>query len=106
MGAKKVPVYFAAPTPVDSIVVDEALPFKVNVAPNPTTTQFKLFVESKSTEVIQIRIYNVLGGMVEKLTDLKRNTTITIGDKYMGGTFFAEVMQGKNRKVVRLIKLN
>ena len=87
-------------------MVDENLPFKVNVSPNPTTTQFKLMVESKNSEVIQIRIYNVLGGMVEKLTDLKRNTIITIGNKYMGGTFFAEVIQGKNKKVVRLIKLN
>jgi hypothetical protein len=103
------PVYLVMPPAEDSIAVlavDKDAPFKVNVSPNPTTHQFKMVVESESREPIQIRIYDVLGSRIDQLNNQNRNTVITLGDKYRGGTFFAEVLQGKNRKVVKLIKLN
>jgi hypothetical protein len=35
-----------------------------------------------------------------------RNETVTVGKNFIGGTNFAKVVQGVNRKVIKLIKIN
>lgn len=80
--------------------------FKVTVSPNPTVSQFKFYIESETNEPIHIRIYDVLGKVATEMYNVNRNTTIELGDKLRGGTYFAEITQGKNRSKLKLIKLN
>jgi hypothetical protein len=94
------------PTNTSNLVTDESKPFKVNVYPNPTSSNFKIEVESDSDELINIRVYDILGHVVTNLTKVTRNSVVATGDKLKGGTYFAEITQGKNRKLVKLIKLN
>ncbi len=97
------------PAPVvisDAVAIEEDKPFKVNVFPNPATTQFKIEVESDRKELINIRIYDVTGKLVEDIVKVNRNKVVSVGSKLGGGNYFAEITQGKNRKVVKLIKLN
>ena len=35
-----------------------------------------------------------------------RNETVIVGKNFIGGTYFAEVVQGINRKIIKLIKIN
>jgi hypothetical protein len=85
---------------------DDSKPFKVNIAQNPTTTAFKIQVESDTKELITIRLYDVFGNMVGRIANIQRNAVVTTGDQLNGGTYFAEIVQGEKRKLVKLIKLN
>ena len=91
---------------IDDLVADESKPFKVNIYPNPSTTNFKIEVESDTDELITIRLYDILGKMVSTTNKVSRNSVVATGDKLKGGTYFAEIIQGKKSKIVKLIKLN
>ena len=80
--------------------------FTVIVVPNPSTTDFKIRVESSSNELITIKMIDDLGMVRATLTGVLRNQLVTIGGNYPGGSYFAEVLQGTNHKTVKLIKLN
>ena len=80
--------------------------FSVNVSPNPSTTDFKIKVESNSNELISIRVFDALGRLVTIITGVQKNSLVTLGGNYRGGSYFAEVVQGTNHKTVMLIKLN
>ena len=81
-------------------------PFEVKVSPNPSNNDFRIQVITSSNDPLFVRLTNVSG------TDLKVNTTlikgsiITVGSELKAGTYFAEVIQGTNRKTVKLVKLN
>jgi len=80
--------------------------FKVIVAPNPSTTYFKIRVQSNSNEMISIKVFDALGRVVAIITGAQKNQDVTLGENYRGGSYFAEVVQGVNHKTVKLIKLN
>lgn len=80
--------------------------FAVKVSPNPSATNFRLQVESPSNEFIDIRVLDISGRVLKVITKAYKNQGITVGDGYIGGTYFAEVIQGKNHAIVKLIKLN
>ncbi len=80
--------------------------FEVKVLPNPSTNNFRLLVLSYGLEPVTVRVYNVSGVLITKLDKIPRGNIITVGSEYRGGTYFAEVIQGNKRKVVKLIKTN
>ncbi|MGI8582091.1 MAG: HYR domain-containing protein, partial [Chitinophagaceae bacterium] len=80
--------------------------FKVTAAPNPSTTDFKIKVESISNELINIRIIDAMGRVMATITGVQKGSLVTLGGNYRGGSYFAEVVQGANHKTVKLIKLN
>ena len=79
--------------------------FKVIVAPNPSTTNFKIRVESSSHTQITIRVIDAAGRVLATMTGVQNNQLVTLGGNYIGGSYFAEVIQGNNHKTVKLIKL-
>jgi hypothetical protein len=80
--------------------------FSVKVYDNPALTQFTLKVTSSSDEFVNLRVVDVTGRVVTALSNLSKHQLITFGQDFLGGSYFAEVTQGKNRKTVKLIKLN
>ena len=79
----------------------------VTVMPNPSTTNFRLNIEGNGLAPFKLRITNITGAVVETPTNQGfkfTNATVTLGDHYKAGIYFAEVIQGKNRRTVRLIK--
>ncbi|WP_276500655.1 CBM96 family carbohydrate-binding protein [Terrimonas pollutisoli] len=92
----------AQPEP-DAITTDDAS-LKVNVSPNPSNADFKLLIQSKSEERIEISLMDSHGRIVKK-------TTATVGKKIQlghgmrAGTYFVKVQQGAKRVVLKLIKL-
>jgi hypothetical protein len=79
--------------------------FKVTVAPNPTTTDFRMKVETSSNTPIGIRLFDATGRVLATITGVQNNQTVTFGGNYIAGSYFAEVIQGNNHKTVKLIKL-
>ena len=80
--------------------------FDVIVSPNPSQTDFKLKILSEKHEKVNIRIIDALGSVREVMTDKLSDSEIKVGAKLKSGTFFAEIIKGKERKVIKLIKLN
>lgn len=80
-------------------------PFTVQVIGNPTTSFFTLKVQSQRSQAIQLRVTDATGRMVDSRANNQPNSTIQIGHNYAPGTYFVEVMQGADRKVVQLMKI-
>lgn len=78
---------------------------KVTVMPNPTTTFFTLKFESKYQTPVALRVMDANGRVVDARSGIAPNSTFQIGANYQSGTYFAEMIQGTQRKLVQLIKL-
>ena len=72
--------------------------------PNPSSGQFNISVDSKSDEPISIRVVNSFGKVVYTHTNVAKTKQITLGDNFADGVYFAEVIQGTKRKMLRLVK--
>jgi len=91
--------------PLDNQVAELAAnSFTVRVMPNPTSNYFTLQFVSKSYEKLKITVVDVLGRVIEQNPDLPANSTLQLGSKYHPGVYIAEILQGKNKVVLRLIK--
>jgi hypothetical protein len=75
---------------------------KVN---NPTHNYFMLNVESNNNTPLNIKITDVNGRLIEILSNESPGKNFMIGSKYFPGTYFAEITQGPNRSITKLIKL-
>lgn len=73
--------------------------------PNPTFSQFVLLMKSTEALPIQLNIYNSNGQLVESRSGIAPNSTLTIGGNYPGGMYYAEIIQGTKRQILRLIKI-
>jgi hypothetical protein len=79
--------------------------FEVKVSPNPASSYFLLQVKSGDKEnKVTVRIADAFGRTVQNEV-MTAGNTIQFGERYVNGTYFAEVVQGKERKVVKLMKL-
>ena len=78
---------------------------EVSAMPNPSNINFKIAIRSSILNApVKLIVTDILGRVIEMRTTTA-GETITIGDKYKNGTYFAEFLQGGQRKVVKLIKL-
>jgi len=80
-------------------------PFTVQVMGNPSTSFFTLKLQSQRSQAIQLRVTDATGRMVDSRANNQPNSTIQIGHNYAPGTYFVELMQGVDRKVVQLMKI-
>ena len=108
-GASEPPVANAAPT-IEKVRTDLVTTandeFKVNVFPNPSAGEFSLQVISKSAAPVQVKIMN-MNGKVESVSNvLSKANMIKVGANLLAGTYLAEVSQGTNKQVIKLVKLN
>ncbi len=93
---------------VEKTVIQEevvATKFNMKAFPNPTTNQFNLQVESDNVkERINIRVFDLSGRTVELLWNITSGQTLKIGSKYRPGMYIVEMIQGNNRKQLKLLK--
>ncbi|MEP6951038.1 MAG: T9SS type A sorting domain-containing protein, partial [Ginsengibacter sp.] len=82
----------------------KAVSFTVKVMPNPTTTYFTLQFNSPGYEKLKITVIDITGRVVEQNPNVPANSTLQIGNSYHPGVYIAEILQGKNKIVLRLIK--
>jgi hypothetical protein len=81
--------------------------FNVKVLGNPTLTHFGLRVSSSDINTkITLRITDVNGRVVEVRENLFNGQLFQFGNNYAQGVYFAEVTQGDERRVIRLVKSN
>jgi hypothetical protein len=93
-------------TEVPKKAIPETDLFKVIVYPNPSAGDFRIQVTSNSYEPVTVRILDVTGVVHSVNLMNSKTNTIKVGNHLKEGTYIAEVIQGTNRKLVKLIKLN
>ena len=90
---------------IESEAISEVKTFNIKAFPNPTANQSKVHVESDNTkEKINLRIFDLSGRTVELLWNITPGQTLQIGSKYRPGMYIVEMIQGNNRKQLKLIK--
>jgi hypothetical protein len=85
--------------------VSSSSAFDIKVSPNPSATSFRLVVVSDNDKEINIRVVDISGRLISVIRKVRRNETVTIGNDFISGTYFVEVVQGINRKLVKLVKV-
>jgi len=78
---------------------------KVSVLGNPSRSLFTVKIESKHSQPVQIRVFDMYGRAVEAKANQLPNSTVQFGHNLGTGTYYAEFTQGSRRKVVQLIKV-
>jgi hypothetical protein len=99
----------ATPRYVDAAehIDHDDLGITVKVSPNPSVNYFLINIKSDDTKTpLTLRVMTASGKLMEMDRSIAPGSTIQVGDRYTSGIYFAEIMQGTKRKVVRLVKGN
>jgi hypothetical protein len=80
----------------------EALSAKVLY--NPSPNYFELQLGGKAGHNLQIKVYDLMGRLIETKALLYSNQTIRLGMSYHPGTYLVQITQGKQMRILRLIK--
>ena len=76
----------------------------VTARPNPSMNDFTVRIQSNSSEVLNLRVLDVLGRVVETRDGTVTNLIFHIGTNFQPGLYFVEIIQGTERQIVKLIK--
>ena len=87
----------------NKIVVAGSL--KISVLPNPSRSSFTISIESNNDLPVHIRILDIAGREINQLRDLSANSVVIPGNNLKPGFYLAEVVQGNERKIVKLVKI-
>jgi trimeric autotransporter adhesin len=90
---------------VEQMKLTTSVKFTIKAYPNPSTSYFTIRVESMNTKVpIHVRILDITGKEVELRRNVTAGQMIQIGGNYLPGMYIAEVIQGEEKAVTKLIK--
>ena len=78
---------------------------RIKVMPNPSTTYFTLAIKSSKEDKVKLRVTDLLGRVIEVKPDIIPNGTIQLGSNYFPGTYIVEIIQGNEKRVVKLFKI-
>jgi hypothetical protein len=78
---------------------------QVLVLPNPSRNDFTLRVQSSSHLPVMVRVSNAVGKTIETIQNTTTKGSLRLGSNYPAGAYYAEVIQGNRRAVVKLLKL-
>ena len=78
--------------------------FEAKAYPNPSPSSFHLTVNTRSVEDVHVVVSDVNGRRVKEMKIIPGMDTL-FGNELINGIYFVEIIQGKNRKVLKLEKL-
>lgn len=77
----------------------------LQVAPNPFSDSFQLDFESVSNEPVTLKVYDMLGKLIESHTiEPAAISSLQLGENYQSGIYNISVSQGEKNQNVRVIK--
>lgn len=72
--------------------------------PNPSRNYFTLHIETDNAELINVRVSDVMGRIVESKTNLSGSQILRIGNNLKAGIYFVELRQGSETQYMKLLK--
>ena len=77
----------------------------VVATPNPTTNVFILHITSNDVNnSASVRVVDAVGRPLDTFNKVAVGSSVTFGEMYLSGYYFAEVSQGTQHKVIKLLK--
>ena len=76
----------------------------VTVSPNPSSTTFRLVINSNKPEQAQVTVLDAMGRFSSKRSAVAIGIPLVIGEDLSPGIYFVEVLQGKERRTIKLVK--
>jgi hypothetical protein len=86
----------------DAPLAIEKTSVALQVFPNPSKTNFTIYIPDADQATRKLKVSNPIGIQLSDM-DIMTNTSYTIGEDWVPGFYFIEVV-GKNREVVKIIK--
>jgi hypothetical protein len=80
--------------------------WNVRVDPNPSTDHFNITVNGSAAWPVSVRVVDISGRVVQKYEKVTGSAVLQVGSDWKNGIYFAEVVQGNERKIIKLIKAN
>ncbi|MBL7887420.1 MAG: T9SS type A sorting domain-containing protein [Flavobacterium sp.] len=81
------------------------LDLQIATYPNPFSESFQLSVKTSSEEVVNVKVYDMLGRLVEEQSaEVSEFNELQIGASYPSGIYNVIVSQGDEQRVQRVIK--
>jgi len=78
--------------------------FDVKAWPNPSTQYFNLNIESSNKdEQVVVKVFDISGKLIHVVKGAANNN-FRFGDSFISGTYFVEISQGSQRKLVKILK--
>ncbi len=78
----------------------------VTASPNPSTADFVIQIESADKQTpITIRVVDELGRPTQLFSKVAVGSVVRFGNTYHSGIYIVEVMQGNQRRMIKLMKL-
>ena len=94
-----------APARMDEATVVVKGSFSAVAYPNPFATTFAIKVQTDSQQVIQLKMYDMIGRLVEQRETTANDKEITaFGERYPSGVYSVVVTQGDITETLRVIK--
>jgi hypothetical protein len=78
----------------------------INAVPNPSTKYFNLITNSNVADQVTVRVSDMAGRIIEIHEKVASTGILQLGHAWRAGTYLAEVIQGRQRKVVKMVKVN
>jgi hypothetical protein len=80
--------------------------FSVKVRSNPSSNYFDLQLSGNTENNFQIKVYDLMGRVIETKLSLRGNQTLKLGSSYKPGIYLLEISQGAERQTLKLVKAN
>jgi hypothetical protein len=75
------------------------------VFPNPTNSSFNITMPANNKfDKISLKVTDIAGTQIEQRQNLLPGKIIQLGSEYKAGTYFVELRQGMNVKVIKVVK--
>ena len=86
----------------EQVSITESL--EVKVLPNPSRSFFTIKTKSLSSLPLSFRVFDALGRVIETRRGQPANSLIQIGHQFKPGLYYAEIIQGQEKQIVKLMK--
>ena len=87
-----------------SITEEQAGDLSLRALRNPSATYFDIQVNGNAGNKAQLKVYDLMGRVIESRSSLQGAQTLRIGAYYKPGIYMVELIQGKQKQMIRLLK--
>jgi len=87
-------------------IAEKETGLKLDVLGNPSSTSFQVKLHGNNKETMMLRITDAAGKPRQVLDGLYNGQTLRIGATLSNGTYFVELIQGRKRYTVKLVKVS
>ncbi len=93
-------------SPSNLLTEQAATKLSARVFINPSPNYFTLELNSKAGIGLELKVYDLNGRMIESKQLSQKTQMLRIGNDYQPGMYIVEIVQGKEKQILRLMKSN